>query len=243
MTRKLRAFSPIELSKGQDELVLSEEESHHLGKVLRARNGVSVEILDGKGFLAQGEISEMDRKATRVRILERKSVPPPTPFFRIAVAMTKANRWEEIIRPLTEMGVGRITPLLTERTEVRMPSGKETEKLAKWRKLAIEACKQSGNPWLPEIDSPLKLGELLPEKENRSFIASIRLSFGKSLADFESPPSGALLIIGPEGGWTDGEEDWALENGAVPFSLGPNVLRTETAALCALAVARADFLD
>ena len=157
--------------------------------------------------------------------------------------MTKANRWEEIIRPLTEMGVGRITPLLTERTEVRMPSGKETEKLAKWRKLAIEACKQSGNPWLPEIDSPLKFGELLPDKENRSFIASIRLSFGKSLADFESPPSGALLIIGPEGGWTDGEEDWALENGAVPFSLGPNVLRTETAALCALAVARADFLD
>ena len=221
---------------------MGEEESHHLGKVLRARNGVSVEILDGKGFLAQGEISEMDRKATRLGYWKENRCPA-NPFFRIAVAMTKANRWEEIIRPLTEMGVGRITPLLTERTEIRMPSGKETEKLAKWRKLAIEACKQSGNPWLPEIDSPLKFGELLPDKENRSFIASIRLSFGKSLADFESPPSGALLIIGPEGGWTDGEEDWALENGAVPFSLGPNVLRTETAALCALAVARADFLD
>ena len=210
MTRKFRAFSPIELSKGQDELVLGEEESHHLGKVLRARNGVSVEILDGKGFLAQGEISEMDRRQSGLGYWKENRCPRQPPFFRIAVAMTKANRWEEIIRPLTEMGVGRITPLLTERTEVRMPSGKETEKLAKWRKLAIEACKQSGNPWLPEIDSPLKFGELLPDKENRSFIASIRLSFGKSLADFESPPSGALLIIGPEGGWTDGEEDWVF---------------------------------
>ena len=243
MTRKFRAFSPMELSEGDDELVLGEEESHHLGKVLRAQTGSSVEILDGRGSLAEAEISEIDYKATRVRILARKSIPPPNPFVRIAVAMTKANRWDEIIRPLTEMGVGRITPLLTERTEVRIPSGKEPDKLAKWRKLAIEACKQSGNPWLPEIDSPLKFGELLPDKERASFIASLRLRPVKSLTDFESPPSGFLLIIGPEGGWTEREEDLALEKGAVPFSLGPHVLRTETAAVCALAVARAGFLD
>ena len=243
MTRKFRAFSPMELSVGDDELVLGEEESHHLGKVLRAQIGSSVEILDGRGSLAEAEISEIDRKTTRVRILERKSFPPPNPFVRIAVAMTKSSRWDEIIRPLTEMGVGRITPLLTERTEIRISSGKEKDKLAKWRKLAIEACKQSGNPWLPEIDSPLRLGELLPDKERASFIASLRLGPVKSLADFESPPSGSLLIIGPEGGWTEGEEDLALEKGAVPFSLGPNVLRTETAAVCALAVARAGFLD
>ena len=243
MTRKFRAFSPMKLSEGDDELVLGEEESHHLGKVLRAQTGSFVEILDGRGSLAEAEISEIDRKTTRVRILARKFVPRPSSFVRIAVAMTKANRWDEIIRPLTEMGVGRITPLLTERTEARIPSGKELDKLAKWRKLAIEACKQSGNPWLPEIDSPLKFGELLPDKERASFIASLRLSPVRSLADFGSPSSGTLLIIGPEGGWTEGEEDLALEKGAVPFSLGPHVLRTETAALCALAVARAGFLD
>ena len=94
-----------------------------------------------------------------------------------------------------------------------------------------------------EGDSPLKFEELLPDKERASFIASLRSPSVKSLTDFESPPSGFLLIIGPEGGWTEGEEDLALEKGAVPFSLGPNVLRTETAAVCALAVARAGFLD
>ena len=243
MTRKFRAFSSVELSSTGDDLVLGEEESHHLGKVLRAQTGASVEILDGRGSVAQAEISEMDRKATRVRVLERKSVAPPTPIFRIAVAMTKANRWEEIIRPLTEMGVGRITPLFTDRTQVRILPDKEKEKLVKWRKLAIEACKQSGNPWLPEIDSPLKFSELLPDEENKSFIASIRLNSVKSLADLDRPLYRALLIIGPEGGWTDEEEGFALEKGAVPFSLGPNVLRTETAAVCALAVARAGFVD
>jgi 16S rRNA (uracil1498-N3)-methyltransferase len=243
MTRKFRAFSPMELSEGDDELVLDEDESHHLGKVLRVQVGSFVEILDGRGSLVEAEISELDRKATRVKILGRKSVAPPNPFFRIAVAMTKANRWEEIIRPLTEMGVGRITPLVTERTEVRISSGKEMDKLGKWRKLAIEACKQSGNPWLPEIDLPVRFGELLSDKERASFIASLRSHSVKPLVDFERKPSNALLIIGPEGGWTKGEEDLALEKEVIPFSLGSSVLRTETAALCALAVARVGFLD
>ena len=233
----------MELSEGDDELVLDEDESHHLGKVLRVQVGSFVEILDGRGSLVEAEISELDRKATRVKILGRKSVAPPNPFFRIAVAMTKANRWEEIIRPLTEMGVGRITPLVTERTEVRIPSGKEMDKLGKWRKLAIEACKQSGNPWLPEIDLPVRFGELLSDKERASFIASLRSHSVKPLVDFERKPSKALLIIGPEGGWTKGEEDLALEKEVIPFSLGSSVLRTETAALCSLAVARVGFLD
>ena len=157
MTRKFRAFSSVELSSTGDDLVLGEEESHHLGKVLRAQTGASVEILDGRGSVAQAEISEMDRKATRVRVLERKSVAPPTPIFRIAVAMTKANRWEEIIRPLTEMGVGGHS-LLTERTEVRRLPARNGE-ACEVEEIAIR-LQAPGNPWLPEIDSPLKFGEL-----------------------------------------------------------------------------------
>ena len=243
MSRIFRAFSSMELSEGEDQLVLDREESHHLGKVLRVQAGFSVEILDGKGSIAEAKITEVDRNAIRVKILEQKSLPPPKPFIRIAVAMTKANRWEEMIRPLTEMGVGHITPLLTERTEVRFPTGKEMDKLVKWRKLAIEACKQSRNPWLPVIDPPVRLEELLRGKEEAAFIASLRSHRLKSLTDLKSPLSESLLIIGPEGGWTEEEEGFALENGAVPFYLGPNVLRTETAALCALAVARVAFLD
>ena len=243
MTRKIRAFSPMKLSEGEDELLLGEEESHHLGKVLRIQSGSMVEILDGRGSLAEGEVTKVDRKATRVRISKRKFVPPPNPFIRIGVAMTKANRGEELIRPLTEMGVGGIIPLFTERTEVRISTDKVMGKLAKWEKLAVEACKQSGNPWLPEIEAPIKFGELSPKKEQACFIASLRSRSGKSLPTLESPTSEFLLFIGPEGGWTEREEEIASDKGAVPFSLGPNVLRSETAALCALAVARAGFLD
>ena len=243
MTRNFRAFSSIELSEVVDELILDEEESYHLGKVLRAQNGSSLEILDGMGSRADGEIAQIDRKATRVKILGRKSFAPPKPFFRMVVAMTKGNRWEESIRPLTEMGVGRITPLITQRTEAKIPAEKEMSKLAKWRKLAIEGCKQSGNPWLPKIDMPVRFGELVQEKKNLRFMASLRAHSIKPLTECEQNAEEIQLIIGPEGGWTEGEENLAAENGVNTFSLGPNVLRVETAALCALAVARFGFLD
>ena len=188
MTRKFRAFSPIELSKGQDELVLGEEESHHLGKVLRARNGVSVEILDGKGFLAQGEISEMDRRQLGLGYWKENRCPRQPPFSNCRgddQGQSMGGNYSSFDRD----GGGADYSASHRANRSNDAFRKETEKLAKWRKLAIEARKQSGNPWLPEIDSPLKFGELLPDKENKSFIASIRLSFGKSLADFESPPS------------------------------------------------------
>ena len=243
MTRKIRAFSSLQLTKGNDELILDEDESHHLGKVLRVKVGSIIEVLDGMGTFADVEIAQLDRRATQVKILGRKSLPAPNPFFRIALAMTKANRWEEMIRPLTEMGVGRITPILTERTEAKISSEKEVNKLAKWRKLAIEACKQSGNPWLPVIDHPIGFRELLQEKESDRFMASLRAQSVKPLVENDRKAERVLLIIGPEGGWTVEEEDFALEHGVTLFSLGPNVLRTETASLCALAVARVGFLD
>ena len=242
MTRNFRAFSSTELSEDDDELILDQEESYHLGKVLRAQVGSSLEVLDGRGSLADAEVAQLDRKATRVKILGWKSFAPPKPFFQMAVAMTKANRWEEIIRPLTEMGVGRITPLFTERTEVRIPADKEMGKLAKWRKLAIEACKQSGNPWLPKIDPPVRFEELLQDDENLRLMASLRAHSAKPLIELERMTDKVQLIIGPEGGWTEEEENLAAENGVNVFSLGPNVLRVETATLCALAVARVGFL-
>lgn len=243
MTRKIRAFSSLQLSEGNDELILDEDESHHLCKVLRVKVGSLVEVLDGMGTLADAEIAKLDRRATQVEIIGRKSLTPPIPFFRIALAMTKANRWEEMIRPLTEVGVGRITPLLTERTEAKISSEKEVSKLAKWRKLAIEACKQSGNPWLPAIDRPIGFRELLQEKESARFMASLGAQSVKPLVENDRKAERILLIIGPEGGWTVTEEDFALEHGVTLFSLGPNVLRAETAALCALTVARVGFLD
>lgn len=243
MTRIIRTFSSLELSETDDELTLDEEESHHLGRVLRGQVGSPVEVLDGRGSLANAEITKLDRRATRVRILGRKLISQPKPFFRMAVAMTKASRWEEMIRPLTELGVGCITPLVSERTEVRVSRDKEMSKLAKWRKLAIEACKQSGNPWLPEIEAPVRLEELFHDNQSSAYMASLRAHSIKPLAELDNQKERVLLIIGPEGGWVGGEEDLAVASGVNLFSLGPNVLRAETAALCALAVARVGFLD
>ena len=182
----------------------------------------------------------MDRKATGLGYWKENRCPRQPPFSNCRgddQGKSMGGNYSSFDRD----GVGRITPLLTERTEVRMPSGKETEKLrsgGNWRSKpasnrVILGCRNRFSSQVQRI---------VARQGKQSFIASIRLN-SASLWLTRNPPSGALLIIGPEGGWTDEEEGFALEKGAVPFSLGPNVLRTETAAVCALAVARAGFVD
>ncbi|HAE12030.1 MAG TPA: hypothetical protein DCG39_10355 [Opitutae bacterium] len=242
MTRQFRVFSPQSNSCADEELILPEDESRHLCKVLRARKGSVVEVLDGLGSIFKGVVCEADHEATRLKISKLKSVDRPNPFFRVAFSMTKSARWEELIRPLTEMGAGRLTPLVSDRTESKVSRDKESRKLAKWEKLAIEASKQSGNPWLPLIDPPMKLEDLLRSADHSFYLGSLRASSVKPLVDLGTSAPVICLVVGPEGGWTRQEEEFARSKGAEFFSLGPNVLRAETAALCALAVARSGFL-
>ena len=156
------------------------------------------------------------------------------------IALTKSAKWDELIKPLTELGVNQITPLVTERTEAKIDSTKFEGKITKWRKLAIEACKQSGNPWLPQVDQPLELKKYLSNPNKKAWMASISATYSSDL--FSSISESIDLLIGPEGGWTKKEEKMACECGIHFFSLGAWTLRTETASLSALAVARNHFL-
>ena len=241
MSRAIRSFYNGTFGGIGDELQLNPTESHHLAKVLRREVGDSVEILNGNGGRAEAKclfICDQEVKVQLTKISNEKKIEPE---ITMVLAMTKGGRWEEQIKPLTELGVTRISPILSDRTEIKQGSSGLDKKVAKWEKLAIEACKQSGNPWLPQIDHPLSFDRHLTDYTGNILVAGISPNLNS--LQFKSENKMLSILIGPEGGWSDKEEEFLQEKGARFFTLGKYTLRAETAAITALAVARNQFLD
>ncbi|MBP52805.1 MAG: hypothetical protein CMI27_06630 [Opitutae bacterium] len=240
MSRSVRSFLPPSSHQNDGIWSLGENESHHLSKVLRLEKGAKIEVLDGAGGIHQTKCIEVARNKIQVQVLESIGAKSLKPSVHLGVAIPKGNRWEEMIRPLTELGVSSLTPLLSERTEGLCKSKKWENKLKKWNRLAVEACKQSGNPWLPDIKSPQQMEEYLRASGKNTWIGST--STRCSMLSEALVNQTISILIGPEGGWSEKEEKLALERGARAFSLGPFTLRVESAAVSALAVARSLFL-
>ena len=223
-------------------LTLDGDEGNHLARVLRAEPGMEVELLDGKGSHFDAVCREVSKSGAVVEVRAVNQKNRPVPEFFMGIAWGKGRTLDELVRPLTELGVGGITPLLTERTEARFDPEKWHLRKKKWQKIAQEACKQSGHSWLPDFSDPVHI---------KDYFASAELKephWMGSLCRGHSPlvPGGqhrtCHLLIGPEGGWTHKEEEMAGQVGCQFFSLGVTTLRMETAAVSALAVARSHLL-
>jgi 16S rRNA (uracil1498-N3)-methyltransferase len=226
------------------ELLLSAEESHHLVVVNRAREGDPVVAFDGQGREWDCELSSA-RKAgavLRVRILRHA---PLLPFsLTLAQAMPKGPCMDAIVRKATEIGARRIIPMETERTQVRLEAGRQDRKTDKWQVAALEAAKQCGNPWLPAIDGVRSLSQVLAECDgDLRLVASLHPGarglkpvISEAAQRLGRRPRSAVWLVGPEGDFTPAEMSQALAAGFVPVTLGPLVLRCETAAVYALSV-------
>ena len=245
MARKYRAFLdfPDSFEVG-DFLELGDEESMHLARVLRVEKGHEIEILNGQGLIVQGRCVQVFHRAVKVEVLSVESLPIVLPKIHLGIAMPKGGKWDDLLRPLTELGVQRITPLLTDRTEVRAAVDKFESKRKKWAKQLTEGCKQSGNPWLPQLDLPVRFKDfILDAKANTGCNWMASLSPGTEELSFTPDHLKVTLLIGPEGGWTKEEEQNFESLGGKKFSLGPYALRVENAAISALAVARHAYLS
>lgn len=242
MARYIRAFIEDSPENEGDEVLLAKDEGNHLSRVLRIQKGDALELLDGKGGRFASICLEVDRNQVRVLVSKVEKIAPCNPQTRMAIALGKGNKWEEIIRPLTELGINRLTPLKTERTEGAFPRAKLKDKKERWLKIAREACKQSGNPWLPVFDSPVDFKEIVrsPEPGEERWMAS--LCKAMPVKKFGGDANLLSIFIGPEGGWSQREEVFGKNAGLSVLSLGRHVLRVETAAVSALAVARQALL-
>jgi 16S rRNA (uracil1498-N3)-methyltransferase len=227
------------------EIALSEGESHHLVAVNRAKPGDTVVAFDGKGSEWICELADAGKRGALLRVrFSQKAKPLP---FRITLgqALPLGGAMDSIVRKATEIGVSVIVPLESERTQVRLDADRSDRKIGKWQTVALEAAKQCGNPWLPEIGPvtaasafmeaatgyDLKLiASLQPGARSlRSVLAQYRASNGRA-------PTNVLWLVGPEGDFTPAEMSRSRAGGFEPITLGPLVLRCETAAVYALSV-------
>jgi 16S rRNA (uracil1498-N3)-methyltransferase len=227
------------------EILLSSDESHHLVAVNRASAGATVVAFDGKGTEWVCALADADKRNARLKVrLSQKATPLP---WRITLgqALPLGGAMDAIVRKATEIGVTTIVPLESERTQVHLGADRSDRKIEKWQTAALEAAKQCGNPWLPEIGPVTPAGIFIEGAKgyDLKLIASLQpgaRSLKSVLTDFRSAraksPANVLWLVGPEGDFTPAEMSQSKTAGFEPISLGPLVLRCETAAVYALSI-------
>jgi len=237
-----RFHLPPEQCRGAT-LALTGSESHHASRVLRVQPGERVTVLDGAGGEFLCDIANVDKREVCLTVLEKKVHPAPACQVTLLQAIPKGKIIESIIEKATELGAHRVVPLLTERVTTRLDSDDAVEKGARWQHVAIEAVKQCGAVWLPKVESPITLKDFLA-REEKFDLALVGALQGEArhphgfLREFETQhgakPRSVAVWIGPEGDLTADELKAMLATGAKPITLGPLVLRVETAAIYCL---------
>jgi len=225
---------------------LDPADSHHCADVLRLGVGEEVLIFDGQGNEAVAEIVEVNRRQTQLSIGSRKTTQKPRCAITLAQAVPKGKNMDLVIQKAVELGASAIYPLLTERTIVRIEDVEDArKKQERWQSIAIEACKQCGQNWMPQVEMPQTMKEFLRHlpKVDLMLIASLQPDsrpIKEVLTGAQKKrgtlPESVLILIGPEGDFTLSETEQFCAAGALPVTLGPIVLRTETAALYCLSV-------
>jgi 16S rRNA (uracil1498-N3)-methyltransferase len=226
-------------------LLLTGREAHHAQHVVRVRRGDRVAVLDGAGHELLCEVQGYDRDELRLVLLEKRFQPATASRVTLLQAVPKGRIMEAIIQKATELGVFRIVPLLSERVVPQIEQKTGVHKAEKWRLAAIEAIKQCGSAWLPEVEPPLTLHQFLARTESfeLSLIASLQSDsrpardyFRAFQAKLGRMPQSVCVWIGPEGDFTAAETELIKAKGALPITLGRLILRTETAAIYCLSV-------
>jgi len=226
-----------------DEIVIAGEEAHHIIRVLRLGPGHSVSISDGKSVESLGVISDIDIRDTKIkiRILDQNKSKETKPFITLLQALPKGEKFDWIIQKSTELGVSTIIPVITQRTIVNILPSKLESRMERWNKIAIEAAKQSLRMDIPQIGELSTFDASLREveKHHLSIIPweqEKELSIRKALKSIDGTVTKVAVFIGPEGGFSPEEVKKAKEMGAVSVSLGPRILRTETAAIAVCSI-------
>ncbi len=231
-----RFYAPPEAIR-EGVIRLDEGESHHLRDVLRLRSGALVSVFDGTGVEYEGVVLDVRERCVRVQIRRCEIPRVESPLgVTLAQALTRGEKFDLIVQKATELGVRRIIPLRTQYAGTFTYSPKRLER---WQRIAREAAKQSRRTRLVQIQEPQPVRELLEQTRTPMLFCAERggLSFREIAARWSaSPPRELVLFVGPEGGWAEDELEAAQRVGAILLSLGPRILRTETAGLVALSV-------
>jgi len=229
------------LDAGARTVELPEEEAAHLRRVLRVKAGAAVRLFDGRGREVAAQVTSVGRSAVVAEIGAPVAAAPEwRVHVTLAQAVLKGDKTDDVIRDAVMMGVAAVQPMLTARIDVPAAAFSRGRRLERWQRIAVSSAKQCGRAVVPPVLEPRALKECLDAP--RADVALILVEPAAAPAPDAGgwpragAPASALVLVGPEGGWTDDEVALALSAGCRPVSLGPRTLRADAAAIVALSV-------
>jgi 16S rRNA (uracil1498-N3)-methyltransferase len=242
--RLTRVFIDAPLEPGT-RVTLEGNAASHLTRVLRLRVGASLALFNGQGGEYSASIDKAHGGSVTVAIGAASAIERESPLeLTLAQGVSRGERMDLVVQKATELGVSRLVPLLTERSVVQLSAQHAQRKANRWRAIAVAACEQCGRNRLPQLAAPGALSDFL---RGAGAVGHTRLLLSPdgtaTLAELARPVAGVTVLIGPEGGLTDEEAQAAMAAGFTAVRLGPRVLRTETAAIAALALLQRQFGD
>jgi 16S rRNA (uracil1498-N3)-methyltransferase len=234
-----------------DNITLAGAEAHHGRNVLRLDRGDKVVLFDGRGRELTGEITSSGSTELTLRKLHEAQTPPLRCQITLGQAIPKGKNMDLIVQKAVEIGAAEIAPILSDRTVVRLDEENAASKQSKWQTVAIEAAKQCGQNWLPRVHVPQTMAQFFPQPRRfdlqligslQSDAVHLKEILAEYLAEHGDRPASVLMLVGPEGDFTPAELSLARSHGCRPITLGPIVLRVETASIYCLSVLSYELL-
>jgi 16S rRNA (uracil1498-N3)-methyltransferase len=218
--------------------------ARHVTRVLRLRVGEALTLFNGSGGEYAASIEQSQGGRVAVAIGEQRAIERESPLtLTLAQGVSRGERMDLVVQKATELGVSGLVPVLSERSVVRLTAQQADRRLNHWRAIAVAACEQSGRNRLPAIAAPVPLKDFLRSGTDGVTRLLLSPAAGATLADVPRPVTAVSVLIGPEGGLAQAEQEAAVAAGFKPVRLGPRVLRTETAAIAALTLLQREFGD